>query len=74
MPEGGNPEGDQGKYYGQLFKALKDAKASGVPIESVSVWGLTDSMSWKSNEKPLLFNSDLSGKNAFFEVIQAAQE
>jgi len=73
-PDGNNPEGDHGKYYGNLFKALKDAKADGVPIESVSVWGLTDSLSWKAGDKPLLFNGDLSGKQAFFEVVGAAKK
>ena len=71
QPSGINPENDQGKYYGALFKALKDAKANGVPIESVTVWGLTDALSWKSSEKPLLFNADLSAKLAFYEAVQA---
>ncbi len=73
-PDGDSGEGVQGKYFGNLFKALKDAKAAGVPIESVSVWGLSDSLSWKAGEKPLLFNGDLSGKQAFFEVVGAAKK
>jgi len=72
-PGGINPEGDHGKYYGKLFKALKDAKAEGVPIESVSIWGLTDSLSWKASDKPLLFNGDLSAKQAFYEVLAAGK-
>jgi len=74
QPSGGNPEGDQGKYYGNLFKALKDAKANGVPIESVSIWGLTDSLSWKAGNKPLLFNGDLTGKLAFYQIIQEGKK
>lgn len=73
-PNATSPEGEHGKYYGKLFKALKDAKANGVPIESVSVWGLTDSLSWKAGDKPLLFNGDLSAKQAFFEVVGAAKK
>lgn len=71
-PSATSPEGEQGKYYGQLFKALRDAKKDGVPIESVSIWGLTDALSWKASERPLVFNSDLSGKIAFFEIIENA--
>lgn len=73
-PSSANPENDQGLYYGNLFKALKDAKTAGVPIESVTIWGLTDSLSWKAGEKPLIFNSDLTGKLAFYEIIEAAEK
>ena len=74
QPAATSPEGEQGNYYGDLFKALREARESGVPIESVSIWGLCDNMSWKAGEKPLLFNADLSGKLAFYEVLQAAEK
>lgn len=70
-PTGGNPETLQGLYYGRLFQTLIDAKNSGVPIESVSIWGLTDSLSWKAGDKPLLFHDDLTPKTAFDEIIAA---
>lgn len=70
-PTGGSPETLQGLYYGRLFQALIDAKNSGVPIESVSIWGLTDSLSWKAGDKPLLFHDDLTPKTAFDEIIAA---
>lgn len=70
-PTGGNPETLQGLYYGRLFQALIDARNSGVPIESVSIWGLTDSLSWKAGDKPLLFHDDLTPKTAFDEIIAA---
>lgn len=70
-PTGGSPETLQGLYYGRLFQTLIDAKNSGVPIESVSIWGLTDSLSWKAGDKPLLFHDDLTPKTAFDEIIAA---
>lgn len=70
-PTGGNPETLQGLYYGRLFRALIDARNNGVPIESVSIWGLTDSLSWKAGDKPLLFHDDLTPKTAFDEIIAA---
>lgn len=70
-PTGGSPETLQGLYYGRLFQALIDAKNSGVPIDSVSIWGLTDSLSWKAGDKPLLFHDDLTPKTAFDEIIAA---
>ncbi|MGN0386166.1 MAG: endo-1,4-beta-xylanase [Lachnospiraceae bacterium] len=72
-PAAASPEGEQGKYYGQLFRELKKAKANGVPIESVSIWGLTDSLSWKAGNKPLLFHGDLSAKQAFYEIVAAGK-
>lgn len=72
-PAATSPEGEQGKYYGQLFRELKKAKANGVPIESVSIWGLTDSLSWKAGNKPLLFHGDLSAKQAFYEIVAAGK-
>ena len=73
-PTATSPEGEQGKYYGQLFRELKKARENGVPIESVSVWGLTDSLSWKAGSKPLLFNGDLSAKQAFYEIVAVGKE
>jgi len=68
-----DPEHSQAVYYKELFGALKNARESGVPIESVSVWGLTDDLSWKAEEKPLLFNGDLSPKEAYDKVLEAAE-
>ena len=64
--------GVQARFYGGLFRELKNMKESGVPIESVSVWGLCDNLSWKANERPLLFDSTLTPKKAFDQVINAA--
>lgn len=60
-----NPEYDQGVFYNELFKALIAVKDEGYPIESVTFWGLTDDVSWRANEHPLLFNGDLSIKDSF---------
>lgn len=70
-PTGGNPETLQGLYYGRFFQALINARNNGVPIESVSIWGLTDSLSWKADTRPLLFHDDLTPKVAFDEIIAA---
>lgn len=72
QPQGSDPEEAQGKYYRNLFYALRQAKEAGTPIESVTVWGLADNLSWKKEEKPLLFNDDLTGKSAFYYAVEAA--
>ncbi|MCQ2481932.1 MAG: endo-1,4-beta-xylanase [Clostridia bacterium] len=66
-----NAEYDQGVFYNELFSALVEAKKNGMPLESVTFWGLTDDMSWRANEHPLLFNGDLSIKDSFRGVLYA---
>ncbi len=71
IPSSQNAEYDQGKYFEKLFKAILEADKSGVPFECVTLWGLTDDMSWKSTEKPLIFNGDLTPKSAYYGVVGA---
>ena len=37
-------------------------------VEAVQVWGLTDQMSWRSREYPLLFDGNGNPKPAFWAV------
>ena len=43
-------------------------------VEAVQVWGITDQMSWRSKENPLLFDAAMNPKPAFFGVLEAAKE
>jgi len=70
-PKSLNPMYDQGVYMKKLFSAIVEAKKAGVPIECVTIWGLTDDMSWKSSTKPLLFYGNLSPKPAYEGVMCA---
>ena len=70
-PNSQNPMYDQGVYMKKLFEAIIQADKDGVPIECVTVWGLTDDMSWKSSTKPLLFYGNLSPKPAYEGVMCA---
>lgn len=70
-PSSPNAEYDQGVFYNELFKALIAAKNEGYAIESITFWGLTDDVSWRANERPLLFNGDLSIKYSFTGVLLA---
>ncbi|MBO4636235.1 MAG: endo-1,4-beta-xylanase [Clostridiales bacterium] len=62
---------DQGTYMQRLFEAIIDAVDAGTPIECVTFWGLTDEMSWKSSDRPLLFYGDITPKPAFEGVVCA---
>ena len=70
-PNSQNPMYDQGVYMKKLFTAIIEAKDAGMPIECVTVWGLTDDMSWKSANSPLLFYGNLDPKPAYEGVMCA---
>ena len=70
-PKSVNPMYDQGVYMKKFFTAIIEADKAGVPIECVTVWGLTDDMSWKSATKPLLFYGNLAPKPAYEGVMCA---
>ena len=42
--------------------------------EAVQVWGITDTMSWRSSSYPLLFDRNRNPKPAFYGVLEAADE
>lgn len=64
----------QGEYYKSYMQKLTELENSGVPITSVTLWGLSDAVSWKASECPLVFNADLSRKPAFDGMIAAAEQ
>ncbi len=55
----------QAVLYAEVMKILKEYSHQ---VEAVQVWGLTDSMSWRSKEFPLLFDGRGNPKPAFFAV------
>lgn len=63
----------QGEYYRTYMEKLIELQSIGVPITSVTLWGLSDAVSWRASELPLVFNPDLSRKPAFDGMIAAAQ-
>lgn len=71
MPKCDFKEYEQAVYYNKLFKALINEVKLGIPLESVTIWGVTDDLSWKASNEPLLFNSNLSYKEAFTGVVDA---
>ncbi len=63
----------QAKFYYDYFKMLVDAVDNGININSVTLWGLTDTSSWRKETEPLLFNKDLSAKSAYYAVVMAGK-
>ncbi|QAY58925.1 hypothetical protein ET475_02195 [Microbacterium protaetiae] len=62
----------QGYYYRDLFDVLRAYQAAAPADEklfSVTLWGLDDARSWRSEQKPLLFDGDLQAKPAYYGAI-----
>ena len=64
-------EKKQADFMTRFFTALQKTIDEGVPVTSVTIWGLTDDMSWRQNEGALLFEMDLTKKPAFDAIIEA---
>lgn len=68
----GHTEEGQGVYYQEFMEALLKEKKDGANITSVTLWGLSDELSWRPDGKCLLFQGNLSRKPAFMGVVNAA--
>ena len=68
MPDSGmTPEGElyQAMKYAELFSLYKKYSDH---IARVTLWGLDDASSWRSSQYPMIFNGDLSPKQAFYAI------
>ena len=59
-------EKKQALFYAKLFNIYKEYADV---IERVTFWGYRDDTSWRSENCPLLFNKDLSPKEAFYALM-----
>ena len=61
----------QAKLYGQVMKL---AISFAGQVEGVQVWGVTDDLSWRARQFPLLFDAKGEPKPAFYAVVEAASQ
>ncbi len=62
----------QGYFYRDVFDLLREYQASAPAAErlfSATVWGLTDTRSWRAEQQPLLFTGALQPKPAYYGAI-----
>src|SRR5690606_12401030 len=59
---------EQGYYYRDAFRVFREHAED---MYSVTVWGLTDNRSWRSEQAPLLFDAALQAKPAYFGAADA---
>lgn len=63
----------QAALYKELFEGLVELKEEGYPITGVTIWGLSDTLTWRAGEYPLLFNTDLTPKDAYYAVLEGVK-
>jgi endo-1,4-beta-xylanase len=59
-------EKKQAKLYAELFQIFKKHSDS---IARVTIWGIDDAGSWRSDGSPLLFGRDMVAKPAYYAVM-----
>ena len=59
----------QGRKYRSFFKNMKALQEEGYPVTGITVWGLNDDLSWRRDEKCLLFDGDMNPKNAYLGAM-----
>ena len=52
----------QAKDFYNIAKVAMEANN----CNEIMVWGLTDDMTWRNNRNPLLYNGDLTPKDAYY--------
>ena len=62
---------EQGYYLRDAFRVFR---AYAEDLFSVTIWGLTDNRSWRSEQAPLLFDDSLAAKPAYFGAIDGDLE
>ncbi len=70
---GDKGEYKQARFYYDFFTDLINEVRSGVNLECVTLWGLTDDASWRRGANPLLFRKNLETKPAFDAMVMAAK-
>ena len=66
---------DQANYVYQLMKNVNSVKKSGGNISGITLWGISDDVSWiTASEYPLLFSSLNVPKDSYYKFIQAYNE
>lgn len=60
----------QAEKYAQLFEIFKKHEKS---IDRVTFWGVSDRRSWRSRQRPLLFDAQLQPKPAFDAVVKVGK-
>lgn len=71
LPQNEETEAVQGQFYYNLVNGLLSRKDAGtLNIDSLTIWGFSDYLSWRSEGHPLPFNMGMQPKPAYYGMIQ----
>lgn len=59
----------QARKYRVFFENMKKLQEEGYPVTGITVWGLSDKLSWRRGEYALLFDDDLKPKKAYYGAM-----
>ncbi|MDR0983930.1 MAG: endo-1,4-beta-xylanase [Ruminococcus sp.] len=63
----------QAESYKNVFDLLVKYKEQGANITAVVIWGMLDSMSWRSDRYPLLFDGEFQAKPAYYSIVEGRE-
>ena len=67
----------QSQLFYDLFKGWAEAKKEGYRFSNITFWGLSDDLSWKKANSPLIFkgtNDNLQPKDSFYALVELGNE
>ncbi|MBU3187973.1 endo-1,4-beta-xylanase, partial [Clostridium estertheticum] len=71
LDAGAPTETEQAAYSYNIMKAICDVKKSGANITGITWWGLSDNVSWRKKDNPLLFSTLYVPKASYYRTLDA---
>jgi len=65
---------DQANYLYQIMSNVLALKKNGGKITGITIWGLSDDVTWIRGERPLLFSSLGQPKSAYYRMLEAYRD
>ena len=66
---------NQKTAYKQLATRVLEGNANGTTeVNAIVFWGVTDNLSWRGSQNPLIFDSNYAKKPAYYGFLEAVQE
>lgn len=71
LDAGANSETEQASYLYSIMKSICEVKKAGGNITGITWWGLSDDLSWRQQDHPLLFSTLYAPKASYYKTLDA---